>query len=507
MTDSTVTTDSGEHAPRVPAPAIGTRPSTLIDLLPHPVVRADTTHTARGLNKAGRLLIATRGDEARALDRLLSPDNWAIAAPHVEEVLRGHHNEFILTIPRGTPPAPSVLRTYIVRLVPDCGPDGTAEGYFAVFDDVSRIKMTENALRDGERMFRNLANGVPILIWTCDSNLQLQFTNARWLSLTGISPTPGTRWLRAVHPGDRERVIELRRRVFSTAEPYETTYRLQTADDETRWLREFGSPDIDARGTAVRCLGGAADVTDSKRLEDQQRQQIAELEHNSRLTLAGQMTSAILHEIAQPLGATINFLRAATHGLSPSDLGAEPARLLDRARESAERASDVARSMRDFARRRGTDRRRTELSEVLEPALRLLCDDGRLRGIDLAVDLAATPVPVLVDPMQIQQVLFNLVKNAFEAVVEHGVDKPRVRVSTALAGEWASVRVCDNGPGIPPNQRARLFEAFQSERPEGLGLGMWICWNILERHGGRIEVTPEESAPGAVVQFLLPTAD
>ena len=165
--------------------------------------------------------------------------------------------------------------------------------------------------------------------------------------------------------------------------------------------------------------------------------------------------------------------------------------------------------MRNFVSRGAGTREVVDLDEVLRSTAGVLADEARLAQI--RVDYAAPDEPVYaeIDSLQIQQVLSNLVRNAVEACEQAGEAKPATpRITICLRAadgddEFARVEVTDNGPGVPHETRANLFAAFQTGKATGLGLGLWICWNVVERHGGRIELA--ESRPGRTTfAFSLP---
>jgi two-component system, LuxR family, sensor kinase FixL len=206
---------------------------------------------------------------------------------------------------------------------------------------------------------------------------------------------------------------------------------------------------------------------------------------------------AVAHELVQPLTALLLYLQSARRA-DPHDP------MLVKACNEAERLSAVVSGMRGFAERRPPACRSVELPPLVDDAIAvaLLDDPRRVRLV--RADGAELP-RVVADPVQIQQVVVNLVRNALRAVS----DRPdgEIHISTAVRGRSAEVVVQDNGPGVPPKQRAELFVAFAGTGRGGLGLGLAISRAIAERHGGALRLAPQRPGRGAAFVLRLPIAD
>lgn len=243
------------------------------------------------------------------------------------------------------------------------------------------------------------------------------------------------------------------------------------------------------------------------------RETQANLLHVSRLSAAGGMASALAHELNQPLTAVASAVRAAQRMLtSSSGGGAVPAEIgeaMDLAVEQALRAGQIVRRLRDFVTRGGeADKRLEDLATLAEEAGALALVGARERGVHVRFRFDPQLPRVLVDRIQIQQVLLNLMRNALEAMAQ-GSDKASPRreltVTAAASGpEMVEVAVADTGPGLAPEIAGRLFTAFVSTKPGGMGMGLSICRSIVEAHGGRLWAEP--NGGGAVFRFTLPTA-
>lgn len=233
----------------------------------------------------------------------------------------------------------------------------------------------------------------------------------------------------------------------------------------------------------------------------------AELAHVSRLTEMGQMAAGLAHEVNQPLTAAMNYLQATRRLLRNPEIAADRAiGIVQSALAQIGRAADIVRRLREFVRKDEGERRPENLRAVVGEAAALALIGARERGIQVRLGAAAPKLPtVRIDRVQIQQVIVNLMRNAIEAMS----GSARRELSVAIAAEadgMVAVRIADTGPGIAPEIADRLFQPFVTTKPQGMGVGLWICRTIIEGHGGKlwVEANPEG---GAVFSFTVPRVD
>jgi two-component system sensor kinase FixL len=252
--------------------------------------------------------------------------------------------------------------------------------------------------------------------------------------------------------------------------------------------------------------GFVRDITErqaaARRLQDLQ----AELSRISRISAMGSLAAALAHELNQPLTAIANYLEAAR------DLIARPAaktsdaaiqalvhEAVTEAAAQSIRAGQIVRRLREFIARGETEKRIEPLGKLISEAQALaLIGNGE---VDVQLDLGNASLSVLVDRIQIQQVLFNLIRNAIEA----GGTTPRNRIriiANSAAAEMVEIVVADDGPGLGAETVRHLFEPFQSTKAEGMGLGLSICRTIVEAHGGRIWYQAGDTS-GSAFHFTL----
>ncbi|MBV6658232.1 MAG: GHKL domain-containing protein, partial [Devosiaceae bacterium] len=218
----------------------------------------------------------------------------------------------------------------------------------------------------------------------------------------------------------------------------------------------------------------------------------AELVHLARVSAMDEMGSAIAHELNQPLTAVMLYLQAVTrrmhalNGEGPKD----PMLLetLDKAKREAERAGNIIQRMRHFVEKREPDRRTVQIGPLIDDTLELTRVGTNAEGIEVRVELPKALPSIEVDPVQIQQIMVNLLRNAFEAV--RGSTTPLVVISASVNEQSLSLIMEDSGPGIPKEVHERLFKAFSTSKRTGMGLGLSISRSIAQNHGGDLTVDP-----------------
>jgi signal transduction histidine kinase len=233
------------------------------------------------------------------------------------------------------------------------------------------------------------------------------------------------------------------------------------------------------------------------------------LAHLARVHTVGTMSTAIAHEVNQPLVAIKNYAVAArgrlmrTGGLSL----AKVQELLDKIEEQASRAGDVLQSLRAMVRKHEPEAAETELGELIADTLKLMEMEGRNANIRIEAAISPELPPVLVDGIQIQQVVLNLARNAIEAIEEAGISSGVIKVAViGTEKNEVAVSVSDCGPGIAPEDAKHIFDPFHSTKRGGLGVGLSISRAIVEAHGGRMSLAPNQGG-GCVFQFTLPVAN
>jgi C4-dicarboxylate-specific signal transduction histidine kinase len=252
-----------------------------------------------------------------------------------------------------------------------------------------------------------------------------------------------------------------------------------------------------------RISGIFADITDQKRAEAEAKGQRKEVSHLMRVSVLGELSGAIAHELNQPLTAILAYAQAARRllgGRSP-ELG-KIAEVLDEIVHEDNRASEVIRRLHGLLRKGERKVELVELNELVESTAALLRSEAIGRKVRLDAVLASDLPRVSCDPVQLQQVLLNLFVNAMDAMGDTVISERVLTVRTLLTGDgYVEVRVCDRGQGISDAQRDQIFKPFFTTKDHGLGLGLSICAKIVKAHGGKLKI--DSNANGGVTASLL----
>ncbi|TME33902.1 MAG: GAF domain-containing protein [Chloroflexi bacterium] len=227
------------------------------------------------------------------------------------------------------------------------------------------------------------------------------------------------------------------------------------------------------------------------------------LAHAGRVSMLGELAASLAHELNQPLTAIYTNVQAAERFLDRKRpaLGEALGALHDLGQD-CRRAGEVLGRLRQMFRRHETERVPLAVGPLIEHVLRLLYEDAVGRGVDVVLDVPRDLPLVNGDRVQLEQVVMNLLVNAFDAVM--GMDRPReVTLRAAATDGFLGLSILDTGPGIPPNDLDRIFEPFFTRKPNGMGMGLSICRTIIEAHGGRIGARNGRER-GSVFELSLP---
>jgi two-component system sensor kinase FixL len=259
-------------------------------------------------------------------------------------------------------------------------------------------------------------------------------------------------------------------------------------------------------GSIVGLSKIARNISQRKAHERRINELQGELLHATRLVSTGQLGAALAHELNQPLTAILNYAGVLQElgAVAPGSEGEMLRDVILRIEEQTARAGEIIRRLRGFVAKREPDRQVQDLNETVEEALALGLVGAAYGNIILSTVLTDNLPPVFIDRVQIQQVMINLLRNAVEAMQS----SPRRELSVSTLGdgnEHVRISVADTGQGFAPEIAATLFQPFVTTKGHGLGIGLSICRSIVESHGGRLWMEPNEGG-GTVFHFRLPIA-
>ncbi len=309
----------------------------------------------------------------------------------------------------------------------------------------------------------------------------------------------------ALHPDDRADALALATAARTDAEYIDVEHRVVWPDGSVRHLAGRGHVSRGADGGPCEITLVYMDLSEKREAQMRIEHLQAEVAHAARLSELGRMSSVIAHELNQPLSAAASYLGAAGWLLEAAELPAEKLRAaIRKAADQVTRAGEILQRIRDMAARGSSERAAASLKQLLDEAVEVARLDPRARAVELRMEVPSELPRPVVDRVQIQQVLLNLLRNAFEAV--QSMPTRRVFVSAGCSDEGVEICVADTGPGLAPEVAAELFKPFMTTKAHGMGIGLSVCREIVESHGGRIWADAAPGA-GAAFRFTLPLAD
>jgi signal transduction histidine kinase len=309
--------------------------------------------------------------------------------------------------------------------------------------------------------------------------------------------------LRRLHPGDVDRVQQEFARAARDGIGLDFEHRLLMSDGSVKYVRAVAHPVKNSSGQ-LEFVGAVMDVTASKQAEEALRQAQAALAHVTRVTTLGEMAATIAHEVNQPLAAAITNSNTCLRWLARDPADVEEAReAASRTVKDTTRAADIIKRIRLLFKKGAPEWEPVDVNEVIREMIVLLNNDADRHSVSIRADLAADIPKVVADRVQLQQVLMNLMLNGIEAVGKTNTAGELSVRSQRAEGAQLLISVSDTGVGLAPQQADRIFDAFFTTKPDGIGMGLPISRSIIESHGGRLWAAAN-SGRGATFHFTLP---
>ncbi|SBV31893.1 PAS domain S-box-containing protein [uncultured Sphingopyxis sp.] len=392
--------------------------------------------------------------------------------------------------------------------------DGRVTGWYGTGFDIDVFRKTDDALRESERSLREMVETAPALIWCMTPAGEPIYFSRRLREFFGFDvdakDKPGAPRLHSIldaviHPDDRDRVNERFAYSLRTGDAYALTHRQRRFDGVYRWVETRIAAMRSEDGTILQWNGVCLDIEEQIRAQDELRQAQDKLAKASEAASLAELSASIAHEVNQPLAAIMTNAQACRRWLEADPPNLERARaIIERVDRNAQSAADIVSHIRALFNRTTGPRTRAALGPLIDEVRELLAEQLVRDRIRLEIRLASDLPPVPIDPVQIQQVLVNIVRNAIEAMTGMPPDRRRLCLKAVLAGDEVRIDISDTGPGLP--EPDRTFEAFFSTKAQGMGMGLAICRSIIEAHGGSLHA--ENRAPsGACFTFTLPLTE
>ena len=354
-------------------------------------------------------------------------------------------------------------------------------------------------------ILRQLADGLPQIVWVARPDGSHEYYNKQWYDYTGLSLQASTdeAWRELFHPDDRERAEKLWTKALHDGAPYEIEFRLKrVSDGEFRWFLGRALPHRDPDGNIVNWFGTCTEIHEQKITQDCLR---ASGESMSRENAQkDEFLALVSHELRTPLNAVFGWTRLMQeHVLGEAERAQAVDSIMRNAEAQARLIEDVLDITRIINQNLSLDREIVQLWRIVTEAIDAVLPSADTKGVSLISEVGSYDVLVHADRMRLEQVVTNLLANAVKFTPRGG----EIRVGVAQTGEFATIVVSDTGQGIEPELLPHIFERFRqgnnslTRRHGGLGLGLAIAHQLVRLHGGEIDV--ESSGPSQGSRFTV----
>ncbi|HEX7643844.1 MAG TPA: PAS domain S-box protein [Burkholderiaceae bacterium] len=385
---------------------------------------------------------------------------------------------------------------------------------WALWRDISRRLAAEGALRKEANFRKAMENSLSTGLRARDLDGRVTYVNPAFCEMVGMTAEeligrapPMPYWAPELMEESNERFAKV---LTGQATPqFETVF--VRPDGERFAVLVFETPLVDDSGRQTGWMGSILDISDRKRIEELNRQQQEKLQASARLASMGEIASTLAHELNQPLAAISSYTAGALNVVNRSEAGEldvaalKPA--LEKANVQAQRAGQIIRSVHTFVKKRESVRELVDLKRIVDGVIPLIELQARQFYVTVQTSIAPALPPVSADRMLLEQVLFNLTRNAIEAMQDVPAERRllRVEVRHDAAAQNIVCAVIDQGHGVSREAAENLFSPFFSTKAEGMGMGLKICRSAVEFHGGSLNHADNPEG-GTIFTFALPVA-
>ncbi|MGK2953534.1 MAG: chemotaxis protein CheB [Thiobacillus sp.] len=413
---------------------------------------------------------------------------------------------------------------FLRRITPYRTADNRIGGVALTLTDITALKRAELDLRNltanleqrvsessaqlqHERNFIDaILNTVGALILVVDTEERVVRFNTACNTATGYDFAEfqgNTKWHDLVPADERDGVREVYDRLRAGEDPIPNENNWRHRDGSLRLIRWCNSVLRDEAGKVQYIIGTGIDITEQRRADNTEQETLEEASRLQRMQTANELATLLAHEINQPLAAIATYATAGIKLLLQQPLNPDKlTRNLEQISQQSLRAGEILRHLRAYVNRGRVDPVPLDVNALVRNVGTLMKPKARSRGITLVFKLDNTLPQVMGVGVHIEQVLFNLMRNAVDAIRDAGMKSGRITLKTLQQDGMARISVCDTGPGLDAEQAEKAFEPLTSQKKYGLGVGLRISRSLIEAHNGRLWVEP--CTGSGIFHFVLP---
>jgi two-component system, LuxR family, sensor kinase FixL len=333
--------------------------------------------------------------------------------------------------------------------------------------------------------------------WACDQWRALfGFTNSETLTID--------KFLQRLHPNDRETTLQALEHAYQGDGSYHSEHRVLLPDGQVRWLVCQGRLELNEEDQPLRLQGVSLDITQRKLAELEAQAHRNEAAHLLRVACLGELSTALTHELKQPLTAILHNAQTAQLLLAGESLDLQQVReILGDIIADDERAGAVINRLHLLVKKREFQPQPLEANELIKEVLQLMHYEMTASSVRVVMESSAGVSLIRGDRVQLQQVLINLILNAVDSMSQSANNDRALTVRSRLVENGIEISVADTGHGIAPGDEEKIFESYYTTKPGGLGLGLSLSRSILTAHGGQLRAENQVSS-GAIFRCIIP---
>lgn len=370
--------------------------------------------------------------------------------------------------------------------------------------DITERKRAQEELENSRENMRLMLDTLPGLLYSRLPSGEVEYANQRaseYLGMTREEINAGA-WADALHPEEKQVVIDELTRNFAKGQPYTMEYRRRRHDGVYRWFQTSVQPLRNQKGEVVRWYGVLTDVDDLRRAEESLRLTQEKLSHAMQVGVLSEFAASVVHEISQPLTAMVADGEACRLWLSLNSPNVADSRAaIERIVGDGEEVRKIIGTLRDLFRRAPAHKVVVNLRQVANEVITLARSRASNQQVVIDSQMPDDLPSVMADRIQVQQVLMNLLLNAMDSLQAVSLDRKRIVIRARRHGEMMVTEIEDRGSGV--EDRESIFEPFFTTKGRGMGMGLSICRSIIEAHEGQLWCEPGV-AWGTVFSFTLP---